>query len=93
MSLSRPPRSRWRTGITISLAVAALAATLFLSLHAWQEVADVKMSLAGTIALIIGIVITLAVSGGLMTMLFYSARHGHDDLHISPAKDKKGHDH
>jgi len=32
----------------------------------------------------IGVVVSLAVGGGLMTLVFYSARHGHDDIDREP---------
>jgi uncharacterized membrane protein len=34
----------------------------------------------GWLAMAIGVVVSLAVGGGLMTLVFYSARHGHDDI-------------
>jgi hypothetical protein len=37
------------------------------------------MSGAGTIALIFGGLLTIAVGGGLMGLIFYSSRHGYDD--------------
>ena len=40
---------------------------------------DWRMSIHGWIAMILGIVLTLALGGGLMALSFYSARHGYDD--------------
>lgn len=93
MSFSSPSHYGLRTGLIILLAVIAVAVAILLGVQAWQQVADVKMSLPITIALIVGVVATIALSGGLMTLLFYSARHGHDDLHIGPPDEKAGHDH
>ena len=46
----------------------------------WLEIGDVRMSTMGVIALVGGAVMSLAVGGGLMALVFYSARHGHDDI-------------
>ena len=34
----------------------------------------------GYVALIGGVLVSLLVGGGLMTLVFYSSRHGYDDL-------------
>ncbi|WBQ12750.1 hypothetical protein L2D00_12975 [Hyphomonadaceae bacterium BL14] len=38
----------------------------------------------GWLAMALGVVLSLAVGGGLMTLVFYSARHGHDDIDREP---------
>jgi hypothetical protein len=58
------------------LAVAALVA---LGVYTWQSLGDVPMDTDGYIALVLGVVGTVALGGGLMTLLFYSNRHGYDD--------------
>ena len=45
----------------------------------WWELRDVEMGLHGTLALLLGVVVSLALGIGLMFLIFYSARHGHDD--------------
>lgn len=53
-----------------------LAAVMFGVLTDWDASA---MSIHGWIALSLGTLLSLAVGGGLMALLFYSARRGYDD--------------
>lgn len=45
---------------------------------------DLQITWHGWLAMAIGVVVSLAVGGGLMTLVFYSARHGHDDIDREP---------
>jgi hypothetical protein len=45
---------------------------------------DLQITWHGWLAMAIGVVVSLAVGGGLMTLVFYSARHGHDDIDNEP---------
>ncbi len=58
------------------LLLLTIAGAVWLSL----AIGDVRMSTMGVVALIGGAVMALAVGGGLMALVFYSARHGYDDL-------------
>jgi len=53
-----------------------LAAVMFGVLTEWDASA---MSIHGWIALTIGTLVSLALGGGLMALVFYSARKGYDD--------------
>ena len=53
-----------------------LAAVMFGVLTGWDASA---MSVHGWIALALGTFLSLAVGGGLMALVFYSARKGYDD--------------
>lgn len=53
-----------------------LAIVMFGVLTDWDASA---MSVHGWIALTLGTLLTLALGGGLMALLFYSARKGYDD--------------
>lgn len=53
-----------------------LAAVMFGVLTGWDASA---MSIHGWIALGLGTVVSLVVGGGLMALVFYSARKGYDD--------------
>lgn len=53
-----------------------LAITTFGVLTGWDASA---MSVHGWIALTLGTVLSLVVGGGLMSLVFYSARKGYDD--------------
>ncbi len=57
------------------LAVAAMA----VAYSAWRSLADVEMSTAGYVAMVLGALATLAVGGGLMTLVFWSNRKGFDE--------------
>jgi hypothetical protein len=59
-------------GLCLVLAVAAIyfATTVY---------SDLPMTTGGLIAMIIGVVVTLAVGIGLMALIFYSSRAGYDE--------------
>jgi hypothetical protein len=58
---------------------ALLIGTGLYSWHVWSAMPDAQVSFSGWTALVLGAVFTLAVGGGLMFLIFYSARHGFDD--------------
>ncbi|MDX2237850.1 MAG: hypothetical protein NW203_09840 [Hyphomonadaceae bacterium] len=64
------------------LALAALAPMLGVALWAvWDGFAraDIALSLHGWIALGLGVVLSLALAGGLMALVFISHRRGYDE--------------
>jgi hypothetical protein len=48
--------------------------------YAWTHLGGDPVPIYGYVALAGGAVISLAVGGGLMALVFYSSRHGYDDL-------------
>jgi hypothetical protein len=56
-----------------------LGVTICWAIYAWNAV-DVEMSIHGYIAMILGIVFSLVIGCGLMGLVFYSSRHGYDDI-------------
>ncbi|WP_366553139.1 hypothetical protein [Aquibaculum sediminis] len=70
-----------RTFLIIAFLGAFLLGALFIGVKAWSGLAGVDMPWQGWLALIGGSVLTLALGIGLMALMFYSARHGHDDSH------------
>jgi hypothetical protein len=48
----------------------------------WQVFAQIgmQMPLAGWVALILGVVVTIALGVGLMFLVFYSSRRGYDEM-------------
>jgi hypothetical protein len=58
--------------------LALLAVSVWWAVHAWTAI-DVEMSIHGYIAITLGIVFSLLVGCGLMALVFYSSRHGHDE--------------
>ena len=65
------------------LLIAALVGLLVLAVIgaaiAWTHLGDVQLSGHGLIALGLGIFLSLGLGFGLMALVFYSNRHGHDD--------------
>lgn len=72
----------FRLSIAGTVAVVVLLVLLGLAIryavHVWLTLADVQISTAGWIFLVMGVVITLLVGVGLMTLTFYSNRHDYD---------------
>ena len=63
--------------LSVTLAL-LLAAAVALSYFVWTST-DAKMSTNGMAALILGALGSLIVGGGLMALVFLSARRGYDD--------------
>ena len=57
-----------------------LLLTAIVSLRALEGLEDVVLGFHGILALTLGIALTLALGAGLMFLLFYSARSGHDEM-------------
>lgn len=57
-----------------------LAAAVGVAIYTWDQMAGVDMSVDGVIALVLGVVISLALGMGLMFLVFYSHRKGYDRL-------------
>jgi hypothetical protein len=68
-----------KTAFLILPLLALLGVTLWWAIHAWNSV-DVEMSIHGYIAMILGIVFSLVIGCGLIALMFYSSRHGYDDI-------------
>jgi hypothetical protein len=60
--------------------VAILAAAGWYAARAWTSVQAPPMPLNGYIAMTLGVVFSLVVGCGLMALLFYSNRHGYDEI-------------
>jgi len=60
--------------------IALLAAALWFAARAWNYFASVPMPAYGYWALGGGILFSLLIGCGLMALVFYSSRHGYDDL-------------
>jgi hypothetical protein len=70
--------------IPVAILVIALLALLALSVwfaaYAWTHLGGDPVPTYGYVAIAGGVVISLVVGGGLMALVFYSSRHGYDDL-------------
>ena len=70
---------RLRNWLAVAGAVAAVAVVVVVSAVNWDVLGDTGIDLNGWIALILGVLATLAVGVGLMTLVFISNRRGYDD--------------
>ncbi len=70
-----------KTAVTIAVLAVLLLASLVAGLYLWWSLGEVDIGLHGFIALTLGCVLSLALGGGLMFLVFYSNRRGHDDEH------------
>ncbi|HXE17318.1 MAG TPA: hypothetical protein VN632_08810 [Stellaceae bacterium] len=66
-------RSFWVASAVLVVCLAAVA------VYGWYMLSDSGMSTIAVIALCIGVVLTLGLAIGLMSLLFYSNRQGFDD--------------
>ena len=59
---------------------ALLAAALWFAGSAWMRLSGGDIPFYGYVAIAGGVMFSLLVGGGLMALVFYSDRHGYDDL-------------
>jgi hypothetical protein len=62
--------------IVVLLGLLAWAA--WYAVGAWNAMSGVKMSPAGWVFMVLGVVVTFLVGAGLMALVFYSSRHDLD---------------
>ena len=60
--------------------LALLALAIWFAATAWIRLGGDEIPLYGYAAIAGGVVFSLLVGGGLMALVFYSSRHGYDDL-------------
>ena len=68
-----------KTAALVSLLAVILVATLLAGIYLWWSLGDVDISIHGLIAMTLGCLASLALGGGLMFLVFYSNRRGHDE--------------
>jgi hypothetical protein len=80
--MTNHPDENWRLSPAGWIALASLLGFFFGSLwyamKVWTSMAGVHMSGWGWGFLILGIVVTIGLGGGLMALVFYSSRHDMD---------------
>ncbi len=74
-----PYIGRMRTLILLGL-FALLVASVWFAGAAWERFSGEAMPLYGYLAIAGGVLFSLGIGGGLMALVFYSSRHGYDDL-------------
>ena len=73
------PKGSIVTWIAATVAVAAVLALAVVIAEFWTGIGDSEISEAGWFAMGLGIVVTLAVGIGLMSLVFFSNRRGFDE--------------
>ena len=58
-----------------------LALSLYFAVITWIDLGDVSLGWFGWVTMVVGSLLALGLGGGLMALVFYSARRGHDDAH------------
>jgi hypothetical protein len=76
--LSRPRALSMKTALLLLPLLTLLILACSWAIYAWNSV-EVEMSVHGYVAMILGVVFSLAVGCGLMALMFYSSRHGYDE--------------
>lgn len=57
----------------------ALGAAAYWALYIYGHIEGVELSGHGVAAMIVGLVFTILIGFGLMALIFFSNKHGHDD--------------
>jgi len=60
--------------------LALLALSVWFAVVAWERLGGEAIPAYGYVAIAGGVIFSLLVGGGLMALVFYSNRHGYDDL-------------
>ena len=69
---------RYSTWIAIAIAAAVTGLVVLVCAHFWGEIGDTGISTAGWIAMALGVLATLGLGIGLMSLVFISSRRGYD---------------
>lgn len=79
-SSQREPTRRLGAGgwIAIVVLIALLGWATWYAVHSWNALAGVGISPIGWVFIVIGILLTLGLGGGLMALVFYSSRKDFD---------------
>jgi hypothetical protein len=67
------------TWIAVGIAVAAVTAIAVVIAGFWSSIGTSEISFAGWLAMVLGVVATLALGIGLMSLVFISSRRGYDE--------------
>jgi len=65
--------------LVVSVLLGLLIAAAAAAYAGWRDLDGVEIGFHGWVALGLGVGITLALGIGLMSLVFYSSRHGYDD--------------
>ena len=70
--------NRKSTWIAVAVAVAVVIVVIMMMASVWTGLGDAGISEGGWVALVLGVVFTLALGVGLMALVFISNRRGFD---------------
>ena len=65
--------------LLIILASCALVIITIFAINLWLQMSDVTISYNGKIAIFLGAFFTILLGSGLMSLAFFSSRHGFDE--------------
>jgi hypothetical protein len=68
------------TWIAVAVALCLVLAVAAVSVVFWDSIGNAGISAAGWIAMIFGVIATLALGIGLMSLVFLSSRRGYDEI-------------
>lgn len=69
-----------KNGALVAVMCLLLVLACGVAWYVWSALDGVSMSIHGYIALGLGVILSLLVGGGLMALVFFSARRGYDDI-------------
>ena len=72
----RPGKATW---IAVAAAVAVVVLLIVVVAQVWSVLGDSGMSEGGWVALVLGVLATLALGIGLMALVFISNKRGYDE--------------
>jgi hypothetical protein len=75
--MTLPNRLTW---IAVAIAAAVVIAVIAAVVGLWSQVGNVDISVGGWIAMGLGVLFALGLGIGLMALVFFSNRHGYDEL-------------
>jgi len=65
--------------LLIVIASCALVIITVFAINLWLHTSDVQISYNGLVAIFVGAFFTILLGAGLMSLVFFSARHGFDE--------------
>jgi hypothetical protein len=70
----------WMRTLLVAALFALLALAVWFAAAAWERLGGDAIPFYGYVAIVGGVLFSLLIGGGLMALVFYSSRHGYDDL-------------
>lgn len=66
--------------LAVGIGAACLVAVGAVAAGFWTALGASEITLSGWIAMALGVLVSFAVGAGLMALVFYSNRHGYDEI-------------